>query len=146
MGIDRELVGNLRRALAERVAGWAPSEASWLVVRQRTVDRPESPWTSRVLHWGGMVSAAAAAGIMLFAVATAPEARLLGGAQSPFIADAARRAVPPVEEATGFALAPPNTYVPPQTDPPLPGQRMQLKLANDPGARDEEPPITGRMR
>ena len=105
-----------------------------------------APWTTRVLHWGGMMSAAAAAGIMLFAVATAPEARLLGGAQSPFIADISRRAVPPVEEATGFALAPPNTYVAPQTDPPLPGQRMQAKRAEDPAAPDGEPPNTGRMR
>jgi anti-sigma factor RsiW len=146
VGIDRALVGSLRRALAARVEGWAPSEASWTVVRRRTVDRPVAPWTSRVLHWGGMVSAAAAAGIMLFAVATAPEARLFGGAQSPFIADASRRAVPPVEEATGFALTPPNTYVPPQTDPPLPGQRMVLKMAEDDATRDGEPPITGRMR
>ena len=145
VGIDRALVKSLRRALADRVEGYAPSEASWGMVRLRTVDRPERPWTLRVAHWGGMVSAAAAAGIMLFAVATAPDSRIFSDTQSPFAA-AARRAVPPVEEAADLPAAQQRAYIAPQTDAPLPGQRMQLKTAGEALSRDDEPPITGRMR
>jgi anti-sigma factor RsiW len=143
VGIDRQVVQNLRRALRERVEGGAPSEASWELVRRRTVDRPVRPWTVRVVHWGGMVSAAAAAGIMMFAVATAPETRLFPGTESPFVASAARRAVPPVEDAIGWPPAPQGLYVAPQTDAPLPGQRMQLKMAGEAATRDGEPPIPG---
>ena len=146
VGIDRALVKSLRRALADRVEGYAPSEASWGMVRLRTVDRPERPWTLRVAHWGGMVSAAAAAGIMLFAVATAPDSRIFSDTQSPFVASAARRAVPPIEEAGGWALAQASAYRAPQMDPPLPGQRMQMKMADTAAPLDGEPPIIGRMR
>ena len=145
VGIDRALVKNLRRALGERIDGYAPSEASWGMLRSRTVDRPTRPWTLRVANWGGMVSAVAAAGIMLFAVATAPDSRIFSDTQSPFAA-AARRAVPPVEEAGDLPSAQQRTYVAPQTDAPLPGQRLQLKTAADAEPGDGEPPITGRMR
>jgi anti-sigma factor RsiW len=146
VGIDRALVKNLRRALAERVGGYAPSEASWGAVRRRTVDRPPRPWTLRVAHWGGMVSAAAAAGIMLFAVTTAPETRLFPQTQSPFVASAAQRAVPPILEAGDLPSTHARPYVAPQTDTPLPGQRMQLKTAGEALPGEDEPPITGRMR
>jgi len=143
VGIDRQLVKSLRRALGERVEGFAPSEASWGAVRRRTVDRPIRPWTARVVHWGGMVSAAAAAGIMIFAVATTPETRLFPGTESLFVASAARRAVPPVEEASGWPPAHERSYAAPETDLLLPGQRLQMKMG-DQAAPDREPPIPGR--
>jgi len=145
VGIDRELVRQLRRALRERVEGSAASEGSWELVRRRTIDRPERPWTVRALHWGGVASAAAAA-IMMFAVATAPESRLLPGTQSPFVASAARRAVPPVEEANGPPPAQSSAYVAPQADPPLRGWPMRTQMSDETTTRDVDPPITGHMR
>lgn len=143
MGIDRELVENLRRALRQRVEGAAPPEASWGLVRRRTVDRPVRPWTVRVVHWRGMVSAAAA-GIMMFAVATAPETTLLPVTQSPFVASAARRVVP-VEEARAWPPEPSSTYLAPQKYPP-PGWPMQTHFPDEAATRDGEPPIPGLMR
>lgn len=142
VGIDRELVKHLRRALRERVEGSASSEASWELVRRRTVDRPK-PWTVRTLRWGGMASAAAA-GIMMFAVATAPETRLLPGPQSPVsVASSATRVVPPVEE---WPPADAITYWAPQADAPLPGWPMATQMADEVALSFGEPPITGRMR
>ena len=144
VGIDRELVKSLRRALGERVEGYAPSQDSWGAVRSRTVDRPAPLWTARVLHWGGMVSAAAAAGIMIFAVATAPEMQLFARTQSPFVASAARRAIPPVEEApTGWPPALQRPYAAPEEDLLLPGQRLQMKLGDEAAPPEGEPPIPG---
>jgi hypothetical protein len=143
VGIDRELVKNLRRALRERVEGTAPSGASWELVRRRTVDLPERSWTTIVVRWGGMVSAAAAAGVMLFAVASAPEGRLLPGTQSDYIASAARRVVPPVDESNGRAVA--IVDLTRQTFPPLPGWPMQTQISDKSAARDE-PRITRHMR
>jgi anti-sigma factor RsiW len=144
VGIDRELVQSLRRALRERVEGSAPSQASWEQVRRRTIDRSVRPWTARVVQWGGMLSAAAAAGVMLFAVATAPESRF-PGTQSPFVASAARRAVPPVDEASGLS-GDSSTYIAPQTEPPLPGWPVRPQLSDQPASRDGDPPVTGHMR
>jgi anti-sigma factor RsiW len=146
VGLDRELVESLRRALQERVEGSAPSAASWGQVRSRTVDRPVRPWTVRVMHWGGMMSAAAAASIMIFAVATAPEARLFPGAQSPFLASAARRAVPPVERSSSLPAAGRSFVTPSQTDGPLPGWPSRIQMSGQGAIDDGEPPITGRMR
>jgi len=144
VGIDRQLVKSLRRALGERVVGYAPSQDSWGAVRSRTVDRPAPPWTARVLHWGGMVSAAAAAGIMIFAVATAPEMQLFPRTQSPFVASAARRAIPPVEEAPiGWPPALQRPYAAPEEDLLLPGQRLQMKLGDEAAPPEGEPPIPG---
>lgn len=146
VGIDRELVRTLRRALRERVEGRAPSEASWSLIRGRTIDSPRRPWTARLVQWGGMVSAGAAVAVMLFAVATTPETKLFPGTQSPFIASAARRAVPPVDEESGWVAALPNANVAPQTFPPLPGWPMQVQLSQVAASRDGEPPITRGMR
>jgi len=140
VGIDRELVENLRRALRERVEGGAPSEASWELVRRRTVDRPVRPWTVRVMKWGGMVSAAAT---MLFAVATASAPGLSPGTMSPFVAAAAGRTVP-LEEASGWPPAPSNTYPEPQASGPLPGWPMQTHMTDEAATRDGEPPIARR--
>lgn len=145
LGIDRELVENLRRALRERVEGSARSEASWGLVRRRTVDLPVRPWTVRVVHWRGMVSAAAAGGIMMFAVATAPTPELLPVTQSPFMSSAARRVVPPLEEARGRPTELSSTYVAPQKVPP-PGWPMQTQFSDEAGARDGEPLIPRGMR
>jgi anti-sigma factor RsiW len=146
MGIDRELVENLRRALRERVEGHAPSEASWGLVRGRTVDRTVRPWTLRAMHWRGMVSAAAAAGIMIFAVATAPETRLLPETQSLFVASATRRAVPPVEEDRGVPPELSSRYLAPQTYPPLPGWPMQTHEPDETALLHGELPIPAGMR
>jgi hypothetical protein len=146
VGIDRELVENLRRALRERVEGHAPSEASWEQVRRRTVDRPVRPWTTRVVQWGGMLSAAAAAGIMLFTVATAPESRLGQGTQSLFVASVPRRAVPPIDEGAGWASAQLSRDAAPQADAPLPGWPMQTQMSDAAARPESEPPIIKRMR
>jgi hypothetical protein len=144
VGIDRQLVKSLRRALGERVEGYALSEASWGAVRRRTVDRPTLPWTARAVHWGGMVSAAAAAGIMILAVATAPEMQLFPRFESSFVATAARRAIPPVEEApSGWPPTQQRLYAAPETDVLLPGQRLQMKMGDEAAQLDREPRIPG---
>jgi len=146
IGIDRALVKNLRRALRERVEGSAPSGASWQLVRRRTVDRPERPWTARVVQWGGMASAAAVAAVMLFAVVTTPESNLFPGTQSPFVASAARRAVPPLDEGNNPLMEQSTAYVAPDTDLPLPGWRTRTQISDAPFSRDGEPQTTIRMR
>jgi hypothetical protein len=89
-----------------------------------------------------MVSAAAAAGIMIFAVATAPEMQLFPRFESSFVASAARQAAPPVEEArSGWPPAYQPSYISPQTDTLLPGQRLQMKMGDK--AAEGEPPIPG---
>jgi hypothetical protein len=91
-----------------------------------------------------MVSAAAAGGIMIFAVATAPEMQLFPRTQSSFVASAARRAVPPVEEArSGWPLAQQRPYVAPETDLLRPGQRLQMKMGDEASPPDGEPRIPG---
>lgn len=145
MGIDRELVANLRRALWARVDGRAPSTASWEQVRSRTLDRPARIWTARVVHWRGMVSAAAAASMMLFAVATAPQTTSLPMTQSSF-ASAARRVVPPVEDARGWAVELSSTYLAPQIYPPLPGWPMQTRTSDEVATLHGDLPIPGGMR
>ncbi|MDP9271698.1 MAG: hypothetical protein M3P14_12140 [Chloroflexota bacterium] len=145
VGIDRELVENLRRALRDRVEGKAPSDASWELVRRRTVDSPVQPWTVRALHWGGVASAAAA-GLMMFAVATAPSPRLFPGTQPPFVASLARQAVPPVEETRGWPPASSDVYQAPHADAPLPGWPMATQMSDVAPPRDGEPPITVHMR
>lgn len=145
MGIDRGLVRNLRLALQARVEGHAPSGASWERVRSRTVDRPARPWTAHVMHWRGMVSAAAAAGMMLFAVATAPQTATLPLTQSSF-ASAARRVVPPVEDGRGSRSQLPSMYVPPQTYGPLPGWPMQTHTSEVVATLNGDLPIPGGMR
>jgi hypothetical protein len=146
VGIDRQLVRQLRRALEARVAGGAPSEASWELVRSRTVDRPVRPWLTRVPQWGGMATAAAAA-IMMFAVATAPETRLFPGNQSPaFVVSPASRVLAPVEEANSGSPPRLVTYHAPQSDPPHAGWPMATQTTNDVATTLGDPPITGRMR
>jgi hypothetical protein len=93
VGIDLVLVDQLRRALRERIEGSAPSAASWEVVRRRTVDSGQRPWTDRFLRWGGMMPAAAT-GILMFAVATATYTGVLHEPRSPAANPSAERAVP----------------------------------------------------
>jgi anti-sigma factor RsiW len=147
VGIDRELVRHLRRALRERVEGSAPSAASWELVRRRTVERPVRSWTVRVLRWGGMLPAAVA-GLMVFAIATTSQPGHLPGTQAPMlVASAARRAVPPVEEAAGWQPAQSNNDRAPQTDAPLPGWPVRPKTVEEVATSfGEMPPIPGRMR
>jgi hypothetical protein len=91
-----------------------------------------------------MVSAAAAAGMMVFAVATAPQTTLLPVNHSPSIASAARRVVPPLEDAR-----PPevwnSTYFAPQRYPP-PGWPMQTQFPDDAASSEGEPPLPGLMQ
>ena len=93
------------------------------------------------------MSGAAVAAVMLFAVATAPESRLFPGPQSPFIASAARRAVPPVDENRGLSDAEYSTTDARQTDPQFPGWARVKRQVSDPAPNpDGDPPITGHMR
>lgn len=145
VGIDRDLVRQLRRALQDRVEGHAPSPTTWSLVRSRTVDQAAQPWAPRLVRWGGMVAAAAAAGVMMIAVATAPEARLLAEAHSPFVTSAARRAVPAVDETIGWPYsAILATSEATQTAGPLPGWPMQTQVSVESTRADSEPPITRR--
>jgi hypothetical protein len=80
VGINRELVEQLRRALRARAEDSDPSAASWELVRRRTVERPATPWTTRVLRWGSLLPAAVA-GILMFA--TVSETGLLRGTVAP---------------------------------------------------------------
>jgi hypothetical protein len=99
VGINRELVEQLRRALRERVEDSDPSAASWDLVRRRTVDRPTTPWTMRVLRLGGLLPAAVA-GILMFA--TASETGLFDGTLAPgAVTTSAEQSAPPVERSTG---------------------------------------------
>jgi hypothetical protein len=82
VGINRELVEQLRRALRERVESSEPSAASWDLVRRRALDRPARSWTMRVLRLGGGgLLPAAVAGVLMFA--TVSETGLLDGASAP---------------------------------------------------------------
>lgn len=142
VGIDRELVRQLRRSLRERIEGSAPSQASWELVRRRTVDSAARPWTVRVLHWGGVASAAAV-GILMFAVATTSQSGLLHGTDTPiFDIASTRRAVPPVDEGS------PATYInwALQADAPLPGWPMATEMTQAGARSADDPQITGRMR
>ncbi len=146
VGVDRGLVRQLRRALRDRVEGGASSEASWELVRRRIVDRPVQPWSVRVLRWGGVASAAAAA-TMMFAIAINPGTRLLPRTQSPaFVISLTSRAVPPVDEAGGWALAGSHTFPTQQADPPLPGWPMETQISDEIASSFDDPPIPGRMR
>ena len=149
IGIDQALVKNLRRALRERVEGRAPSAASWQLVRRRTVDLQERPWAARVVQWGGMASAAAAAVILLFGAVTAPESRLFQGSSTPAVMATSRRAIPPVDEGQGLsALQSTADAAPRQPTPPFPGwpTNTQKQTSTAPSSHEIEPPISGRMR
>jgi anti-sigma factor RsiW len=107
VGINRELVEQLRRALRERVEGSDPSAASWDLVRRRTVERPPTPWTMRVVRWGSLLPAAVAGILML---ATVSETGLFDGSGAPGpVTTSAEQALPRVERATGGQL-PKNKY------------------------------------
>jgi anti-sigma factor RsiW len=139
VGIDRELVAKLRRALRERVEGSAPSAASWDLVRRRTVDRPERPWTMRVLRWGGLLPAAVA-GVMMFA--SLSETGLLNGTRAPVsVAISAEQRAAPVEGMTDVGPPRRNKYRAPQAIPDLPSGQSAEVAANVSGV-----PPTGRKQ
>jgi len=140
VGINRELVEQLRRALRERVEGSDPSAASWDLVRRRTVERPARPWTLRVLRWGSLLPAAVA-GILMFA--TVSETGLLNGtrAPAPVTTSAAERTVPRVDQATG-GQAPKNRYPQaPRGVPELPNGSEEVA-----SNFEEMPPIVRRIQ
>jgi hypothetical protein len=99
-----------------------------------------------MLPWGGMVSAAAA-GIMMFGVATAPEARLSPGTQPPFFdASMARRALAPLEEAGDRASVQWSTGRAAEADLPPKGWAMGTQAADDGATDSGDPTFPGRMR
>jgi anti-sigma factor RsiW len=144
VGLDLELVEQLRRALRERVEGSAPSTANWELIRRRTLDRPGQQWTMRVLRWSGMLPAAVA-GIMMVAIATTSGSGFLHGTQSPVLTTSAEQALPPVQPAGS---------VDPAWSSKVRGLQAGLEASDGPTieqlpgetARDEMPPIPGRMR
>jgi hypothetical protein len=144
VGLDLELVEQLRRALRERVEGSAPSTANWQLIRRRTLDRPGQEWTIRVLRWSGMLPAAVA-GIMIVAIATTSGTGLLHRTQSPVLTASAEQALPPVQPAAGLDPAWSSKVL---------GLQAVLELSDGPQveqppgetARDEMPPIPGRMQ
>ena len=77
VGLDRALVAQLRRALRERVADAAPSEASWSTVRERAMAaKTAQPAYSPLVRRLRLMPAAAAISVMVFAVAVARDAEL----------------------------------------------------------------------
>jgi anti-sigma factor RsiW len=143
VGLDLELVEQLRRALRDRVEGSAPSTANWELVRSRTVDRPEQQWTIRVLRWSGMLPAAVA-GIMMFAIATTSGTGLLHGTQSPGLTASAEQAVPRGGQA-GLEPALSSKVHVLQAALELPdGPQIELPAGGSAGG--EMPPIPGRMQ
>jgi anti-sigma factor RsiW len=149
IGIDQALVKSLRRALRERVEGRVPSAASWQLVRLRTVDRQERPWASRLVQWGGMASAATAAVLLLFAVVTAPDSRILPSTSSLVITATSRRAIAPVDEGLGLpALQDTQDPGARQPTPPFPGwpNNTQKQASTTSSSHQIEPPISSRMR
>lgn len=142
MGIDRQLVKSLRRALQARVEGGALSQTSWELVRLRTVDRPEPRWTVHALHWRGMASAVAA-GVLMFSVATGSATLPLPVTGSPaFNASFERRAAPPGEKVGNISPISPDRA---EADPPPKGGRAELLTADDGATTYDEPPIRGRV-
>jgi anti-sigma factor RsiW len=142
VGIDRELVRQLRQALRERVEGSAPSAASWDQIRRRTVDRPARPWTMRVLRWGGLLPAAVAGTMML---ATVSETGLLNGTHAPVpVTASAEQAVALVE---GASSSEPPLWVTYRAQRPVPQPpaytQSQDEIATSVG---EMPPIVGRLQ
>jgi anti-sigma factor RsiW len=144
VGLDLELVEQLRRALRERVEGSAPSTANWELIRRRTVDLPSQQWTIRMLRWSGMLPAAVG-GIMMLAIATTSGTGLLHGTHSPVLTASAEQALPPVQ---------PTGSVDPAWSSKVRGLQAVLELSDGPQveqppgetARDEMPPIPGRMQ
>lgn len=66
VGMDRALVRQLRRALAERVEGSEPSPMAFAAVRERALREEERrSWFSRTWHWVRLVPAGAAMAVML---------------------------------------------------------------------------------
>jgi hypothetical protein len=132
VGIDRELVQRLRRALRERIENSSPSAASWDLVRLRTVDRPVRPWTTRVLQWGALLPAAVA-GILMFAVATGSQSTFLSQTQTPA----------PVIEAATVERAVPQAEEPSRQDPPPWNESRSPQLREQRGGPAWIPPIPG---
>jgi len=146
LAIDRQLVRQLRRALRERVDGSAPSAASWERVRSRTLDREVRPWTAIVLRWGRMLPAAVAC-IVVFAVATAPEAGLSPGTRPPYLdASLATRALVPLEEAGDSASVQSSMRRAAEADLPPKGWATRTQTADDDATNSGEPTFPGRMR
>jgi hypothetical protein len=147
VGIDQELVEQLRRALRERVAGLAPSAASWEVVRQRTVDRPQRPLALRLVQWGRVLPAAVA-GVIMFAMATAPQAGFGEGAQSPQPPAAAVEAVMVDEAEEATAWEPPwwSKYRAPQPVRVMSGGYREVQMPDEPGSGREMPNVSGPLR
>jgi anti-sigma factor RsiW len=144
VGLDLELVEQLRRALRERVEGSAPSMANWQLIRRRTLDRPGQQWTIRVLRWSGMLPAAVA-GIMMVAIATTSGTGLLHGTQSPTLTASAEQALPPVQAAGAVDPAWSSKVRGLQTVLEL-SDRPQVEQQPGETAREIMPPIPGRMR
>jgi anti-sigma factor RsiW len=144
VGLDLELVEQLRRALNERVEDSAPSTANWEFIRRRTVDGPSQQWTIRVMRWSGMMPAAVA-GIMMLAIATTSGTGLLHGTQSPVLSASVEQAVPPVQQTGSLDPSWSSKVLGLQAIIEL-SDRPQVEQPPGETARDEMPPIPGRMQ
>lgn len=80
VGIDRAVVRNLRRALAQRVADAAPSPTAFEAIRRRALEPPAPTWGDRLWRWARVVPAGAAIALLGFAlVGNVPSAGVAQG-------------------------------------------------------------------
>ena len=69
VGLDRELVIQLQRALAARVDGQAPSPGAWLEIRRRALEEERPRWRLRLLPLSRLAMVGGTAIALLFLVA-----------------------------------------------------------------------------
>jgi anti-sigma factor RsiW len=146
VGIDRELVAQLSKALRERVEGSAPSAVSWELVRRRALERPVSRWTVRILQLGRLLPAATAA-VMIFAIAsTSPPGLVNGTRPAAPVTSTAEQAHQRTGQTMPVAWQPSWQYQHgPQGIPGLPSQPNETPT-NDVRTIGDLPPIPGRMQ
>ena len=68
VGLDRSVVRNLQRALAERIADAAPSPTAFEAIRRRALEAPSVSWGDRLWRWARVVPAGAAIALVGFAI------------------------------------------------------------------------------
>ena len=68
VGLDRSVVRNLQRALAERIADAAPSPTAFEAIRRRALEPPSVSWGDRLWRWARVVPAGAAIALVGFAI------------------------------------------------------------------------------
>ncbi|HET6379688.1 MAG TPA: hypothetical protein VFH63_01450 [candidate division Zixibacteria bacterium] len=135
LGMDRALVRQLRRALAARVEGYAPSPASWQLVRERALAAESGGGLTAFQRMTGMLRAIGAAATVALVVAVG----MANFSPQEDVADFQLRATGRGEVARANSLPtdPPPYHKPrawyaPTPPPPPPGGRFSLIMTYSP--------------